>query len=248
MRKYIIAANWKMYKTDSETIKFLSEFIKKVDDVPEEREVVIAPPFTSLKTAYELIKGSKVKLAAQNMGWEVEGAYTGEISPLMLKDIGCEYVILGHSERREYAKEDDDLIARKVKLAIDNGLKPILCVGERLEEREAGNTFKVVSTQLRGGLKFIEDYTELVIAYEPVWAIGTGKTATPELAQEVHEFLRKELKTLFGDEKGDSIRIQYGGSVKPENVKELMSCADIDGALVGGASLKVDSFFKIAAF
>jgi len=248
MRKPLIAGNWKMHKTPEEARAFASQLLEELKE-EREVEVVVAPPFVSLLPVKEALGDGPIKLAAQNVHWEREGAFTGEVSPLMLKEVGCEYVIVGHSERRGYFGETDEVVNRKVKALLDVGLKPILCVGETLKEREEGKTFKVVEVQVRGGLKDLEaeEGKELVVAYEPVWAIGTGRTATPHQAQEVQAFIRKLLGGLFG-EVAREIRILYGGSVKPENIAELMAEEDIDGALVGGASLKVDSFVKIVRY
>ena len=246
-RKPLMAANWKMYKTLGETREFFEAFLPKIKDI-EDRDIVIAPPFTALALSCELVRGlDNIRIAAQNMFHEDEGAYTGEISPLMLKDIGVELVILGHSERRHIFGEGDELIGKKVQAALKHGLMPILCVGERLEEREQGLTQRVVETQLQGGLKQVSngEIENLVIAYEPVWAIGTGKTATPELAQEVHQFIREWICKKFTSTIAENLRILYGGSVKPANVAGLMAQPDIDGALVGGASLKAGDFEKI---
>ncbi len=246
-RKPLMAANWKMYKTLGETREFFEAFLPKIKDI-EDRDIVIAPPFTALALSCELVRGlDNIRIAAQNMFHEDEGAYTGEISPLMLKDIGVELVILGHSERRHIFGERDELIGKKVQAALKHGLMPILCVGERLEEREQGLTQRVVETQLQGGLKQVSngEVENLVIAYEPVWAIGTGKTATPELAQEVHQFIREWICKKFTSTIAENLRILYGGSVKPANVAGLMAQPDIDGALVGGASLKAGDFEKI---
>ncbi|WP_457678780.1 triose-phosphate isomerase [Thermovibrio sp.] len=244
MRKLLIAGNWKMHKTVPEALKLVRELKEKVGKVSD-REVLVCPPFTSLYPVGKELKGSSIKLGAQNMFYEEEGAYTGEISPVMLKDVGCSFVILGHSERRNIFKEDDELINKKVLSAVEHGLVPILCVGEKLKEREEGKTKEVVKRQVVNGLKGLRGDKEFVIAYEPVWAIGTGKSATPEMAQEVHAFIREVLKELFGEETANKVRILYGGSVKPENAKGLLSMPDIDGALVGGASLKAESFAKI---
>lgn len=213
-------------------------------------EVVLGPPFTALHAVSGAIKGSGIALAAQNMHWEPKGAFTGEVSPAMLKDAGCAYVIIGHSERRQFFGETDATVNKKLAAAYANGLIPIMCVGETLDERERGDAFKVIETQLAGGLKDVgpKQAEATVIAYEPVWAIGTGKTATPQQAQEVHAFIRGWLRKTYGDAVAGKIRIQYGGSVKPDNVKELMACEDIDGALVGGASLKADSFSALVNF
>lgn len=246
-RKPLMAANWKMYKTLGETREFFEAFLPKIKDI-EDRDIVIAPPFTALALSCELVRGlDNIRIAAQNMFHEDKGAYTGEISPLMLKDIGVELVILGHSERRHIFGEGDELIGKKVQAALKHGLMPILCVGERLEEREQGLTQRVVETQLQGGLKQVSngEVENLIIAYEPVWAIGTGKTATPELAQEVHQYIREWIGKKFTSTIAENLRILYGGSVKPANVAGLMAQPDIDGALVGGASLKAGDFEKI---
>ncbi|RLB00583.1 MAG: triose-phosphate isomerase [Deltaproteobacteria bacterium] len=244
-----IAANWKMYKTVGEAVEFVNQLTGKIDSL-EDREVVIAPPFTALYALKDLVNRPWISLAAQNCYWEEKGAYTGEISPVMLKDVGCSYTIVGHSERRQYFGEKDKDINKKLKALIKIGIKPIFCVGEKLEEREAGRTFEVVKTQMDGGLEGLDpvDIAKVVIAYEPVWAIGTGKTATPEQAQEVHGFIREHLAMLTNKNIANEIRILYGGSVKPNNVDSLMSEPDIDGALVGGASLEVDSFLRIIRF
>lgn len=245
MRRPLIAANWKMNKTIAETMDFVNVVLPSVKDV-RDADIVIAPPFTSLFAAAEKMIGSNVKLSAQNVFYEEKGAYTGEISPGMLKDAGCDYAIIGHSERRQYFHETDDVVNRKIKAARKNGLNVIFCIGETLSQREAGKTFEVLGTQITNGLKDVPAQG-IVVAYEPVWAIGTGKTATPDQAQEAHNYIRKELGKLYG-EAADSIQILYGGSVTPENVDSLMACADVDGALVGGASLKPDSFEKIVKF
>ena len=210
-------------------------------------DVIVCPPFTSLFEAHTLLKDTKVKLGAQNMYFESSGAFTGEISATMLRSVGCEYVILGHSERRTIFGETDELINNKIKKANSSGLKPIFCVGELLEEREAGVTEKIIEKQIKCGLKDTssEEMGKVIIAYEPVWAIGTGKTASPEQAQEVHKFIRSLINEKYGDSISDKIVIQYGGSVNNKNAKELLSQKDIDGALVGGASLKADAFIDI---
>jgi len=245
-RTPLIAGNWKMYKTVSEALTWVKAVLPYLPN-PDETEVAVAPPFTALYPLAEFLKESHLKLAAQDVFWEKEGAYTGEVSPTMLKDIGCEYVIIGHSERRQYFGETDEIVAKKVKAAFTYGLKPILCIGERLEEREKGETFSVVKRQLFKALTDIEKIDTLVIAYEPVWAIGTGKTALPAQAQEVHAYLRQLIAEKWG-ENANNIRILYGGSVKPENIKALMAEDDIDGVLVGGASLIADSFIKIMCY
>jgi len=245
MRDPFIAANWKMNKTISETQEFISKFIPAVKDLLDV-DIAIVPPFTSLTVAAENLKNTGVLLAAQNVFYEEKGAYTGEISPLMLIDIGCKYVIIGHSERRQYFKETDDIVNKKIKAAKKVGLGIIFCIGETFEEREAGKTFDVLGVEIEKGLGGI-DASDTIIAYEPIWAIGTGKTATTEQAQEVHSYIRERLKILYSN-KADEMRIIYGGSVTPENIDVLMACKDVDGALVGGASLKVESFTRIVTF
>ncbi len=229
------------------SVALISDLLKSLQDVKTETGVIICPPFTSLESAGTLLKNSTVKLGAQNMCSEDSGAFTGEISAGMLKSVGCEYVILGHSERRTIFNEPDELINKKVKKALDSGLYPIFCIGETLEERESGTTKDVVEKQIRGGLKGVTEaeLANIIVAYEPVWAIGTGKTATPGQAQEVHAFIRSLITELYSAETADNLTIQYGGSVKPANAKELLSQPDIDGALVGGACLKADSFTDI---
>lgn len=246
MRKKIIAGNWKMYNDLSASVELVSG-IKAGLNGTEKCEVVVCPPFTSLDTVNTLIKNSAIKLGAQNMYYEENGAYTGEISATMLRGTGCEYVIIGHSERRTIFKETDELLNKKLKKALSSSLKPIFCIGETLEEREKGVTFDIIKNQITNGLEGIpvSDFTSVVIAYEPVWAIGTGKTATPAQAQEVHQFIRGLIADLYGNDAAQNLVIQYGGSVKPENAAELLSQPDIDGALVGGACLKADSFLKI---
>jgi triosephosphate isomerase len=246
MRRPIIAGNWKMYKTPAEAVEFvtrLREATTGLDGV----EIVVAPPFPALAPVREVLAGSHIGLAAQNMFWETEGAFTGEVSPVMLAETGCRYVILGHSERRQYFGETDANVNHKVRAALEHGLVPIVCVGESLSEREAGLTEKVVTTQVEQCLAGLSSaaVAGLVIAYEPVWAIGTGRTASPDDAQEVNARIRELIGSLFGADAAALVRIQYGGSVKPDNTRELMSRPDIDGALVGGASLKVESFAGI---
>jgi triosephosphate isomerase len=245
MRKSFIAANWKMNKTIAETREFISQFVPGVKDSPDV-DIVLAPPFTSLAAAAEDLKNTNIFLAAQNIFYEEKGAYTGEISPLMLVDAGCTYVIIGHSERRQYFIETDETVNKKIKAAGKAGLGVIVCIGESLEEREAGRTFDVLLRALEKGLDGIGPQN-MVIAYEPIWAIGTGKTATPEQAQEVHAYIRQQLGVFYGN-KADELCIIYGGSVTPENVDSLMACEDVDGALVGGAGLKVESFTRIVKF
>ena len=247
VRRLLIAGNWKMHKTIPEALDLVRELKELVRDV-NDRDILVCPPFTALYPVSRELEGSNIVLGGQNMYFEEQGAFTGEISPLMLKDAGCSYVILGHSERRHIFGETDELVNKKVLSAINHGLIPILCVGELLEERESGKTQEVVEKQVREGLKGVDGDNEFVIAYEPVWAIGTGKTATPELAEEVHLFIRQVLSDMFGSEKANSVRILYGGSVKPENAAGLLNMENIDGALVGGASLKAESFAKIVKF
>ncbi|HKZ17960.1 MAG TPA: triose-phosphate isomerase [Geobacteraceae bacterium] len=249
MRKPVIAGNWKLYKTSQEAVDFVTSLIPMVKDITDV-EIIIAPVFTVLDTVRKTLKDSGLKLAAQNCFWEDEGAYTGEVSPKMLTDAGCTYVIIGHSERRQYFAETDETINKKIKAALKGGLVPIFCAGETLVEREAGETLAVLRKQIAGGLSGISaaDVDRTIIAYEPVWAIGTGKTATINQAQEAHKFIRDLLSELYGQAVSDKIRILYGGSVKPENVSGLMSQSDIDGALVGGASLKAESFASIVRF
>lgn len=234
-----------MNKTVSETREFLKSFIPMVRDI-QNVEIVIAPPFTSLSAAAGELKGSNVRLSAQDTFWEEKGAFTGQISPKMLVDAGCSYVIIGHSERRQYFHEDDALVNKKIRAAHKAGLRVIFCVGETLEEREAGRTFDIIRREIEEGLAGVGP-ENLVVAYEPVWAIGTGKTATTDQAQDVHAFIRKSLVTIYGSA-AEELRILYGGSVTPENVDSLMACMDVNGALVGGASLKPESFFKIVSF
>lgn len=249
MRRPLIAGNWKMNKTIAEAIELARE-VSCASAEAVGREVVIAPPFTALAPVSEAIKGSAVGIAGQDLFWEEKGAFTGEIAPLMLKDAGCSHVIVGHSERRQYFGETDDSVCRKVKAALSIGLKPIMCVGELLSEREEGKTFAVIERQIRGGLDSLagDQVDKVVIAYEPVWAIGTGKTATAAQAQEVHQFIRRIIAEVYGKTPAERMRILYGGSVTPENIDDLMREPDIDGALVGGASLKAESFARIINF
>lgn len=246
MRIPIIAANWKMHKNTREAEAFASEF--PLDQAFRDRiEVVICPPFTAISVVGQALRGTGIKLGAQNMHPEAKGAFTGEISPMMLRDLGCDYVILGHSERRQILREDDAFINKKVHAALQFKIKPILCIGETLEQRQQGQTQAVCRSQLRGSLAGVEPtaLTSLVVAYEPIWAIGTGVNASAEEAEATIAVIRDSLAEQFGREAADEVRIQYGGSVKPENIQQFMSQKDIDGALVGGASLEVDSFFRI---
>jgi triosephosphate isomerase len=247
MRKTVIAGNWKMNNDLKESEKLIVELKNLLQNEKPNCDVIVCPPFTSLSEASKLLNGSQVKLGAQNMHFEENGAFTGEISASMLKSVGCEYVILGHSERRHIFGEGDEVINKKIKKALSTGLIPIFCVGELLEERENGTTNDVVKRQVLKGLDGIsdEDMKNVIVAYEPVWAIGTGKTASPAQAQEVHEFIRDLIEIDYSLEVANDLVIQYGGSVKPDNAKELLSQKDIDGALVGGACLKADSFMGI---
>jgi triosephosphate isomerase len=249
MRKPFIAGNWKMHMTTSEASGLASELVascREVDGV----DIAVAPPFTALAAVGKALAGSSIGLVAQNMHWEDKGAFTGEIAPAMLTDVGCRYVILGHSERRQLFGETDEGVNRKVLAAFKHNLVPIVCVGESEEERDRGVTFVVVDRQVTGALKDVaaSQMAKVVVAYEPIWAIGTGRTATPEQAQEVHQTIRAKLAELFGNEAAAGVRILYGGSVKPDNVDSLMAEADIDGALVGGASLKATSYVRICRF
>jgi len=248
MRSYFIAGNWKMHKTLAESVAFAKELKDKLAGCKE--KLLVAPAFTSLAAVSEVLKGSNIMLGAQNMGPEEQGAHTGEVSVLMLKDLGVQAVILGHSERRHSYLEDDALVNKKVLLALKHALEPILCVGETLEERESGKLESVIGRQVLEGLKGVDAAAlkAVTIAYEPVWAIGTGKTATPEDADAVHAYIRKVLSGMYGEAAAKAMCIQYGGSVKPDNVVALMAKPNIDGALVGGASLKADSFAPIASF
>ncbi len=246
MRRIFIAGNWKMHKTIGEAVDTVRKLSYEVKNITV-RDIAVCPPFTALSAVYEVIKDTNIKLGAQNLFWEEKGAYTGEISPVMLKDAGCEYVIIGHSERREYFKETDEIVHKKILAALRNELKPIVCVGEKLEEREAGDTEKVVEKQVRGAFSGLNSnqMSKITIAYEPVWAIGTGKTATPEDANKVQKFIRNLISEMFDTALAENIRILYGGSVKPGNAKDLLAQEHIDGALVGGASLNPQDFSAI---
>ena len=247
MRKLIIGGNWKMNRgTPLDTTAMLKKLIPSVKKV-ENVDIIIAPPFTALVSAVEIAKKSNVKIGAQNMYFEKAGAYTGEISPLFLKEIGIEYVILGHSERRDIFKESDELINKKLKTALSMKLNPIVCIGEHLKEREAGKTKEIIHNQINETFKNLtrEELMRSVIAYEPIWAIGTGKTATPEQAEEIHLFIREILELKYDSETSNAIRIQYGGSINSTNAKELFEKENIDGGLVGGASLEADSLAAI---
>jgi triosephosphate isomerase (TIM) len=246
MRKPIIAGNWKMNKTVAEAVALVEDIKRDLADC-KDAEVVLCPPFTALAAVSETITGTHIDLGAQNMHWEASGAYTGEVAPGMLRELFCHYVIVGHSERRTYFGETDEIVNKKVHAALAANLRPIVCVGELLEERDAGQTAAVVETQVRGSLAGLtaRQWTDVVIAYEPVWAIGTGRTATPEQAQEVHALIRGVVRDLADASLADSVRIQYGGSMKPANAKELLAQPDIDGGLIGGAALEARSFVDI---
>ena len=247
MRKPIIAGNWKMHKTIAEALEFVNDVKDKVSN--NEVEAVICAPFTLLKDLKEATKGTNIKIGAQNMHFEEVGAFTGEISPLMLKELDMDYVVIGHSERRQYFNETNETVNKKVLKALEVEINPILCVGETLEEREAGNTKNICKVQVEKALENVskEDLAKVVIAYEPIWAIGTGKTATSEDANDVISYIREVIANLYGELASD-VRIQYGGSVKPSNVTEIMSQSDIDGALVGGASLQANDYVELVNF
>jgi triosephosphate isomerase len=249
MRIPIIAGNWKMHKSVKEALSLVEELCPLVDGIPH-IEVVVCPPYTALYPVGGALAGKPVKLAAQDVFWEKQGAFTGQISPGMLVDAGCQYVIIGHSERRQYFGETDETVNKKIKAALAHGLTPILCVGETLEQREDGETELVVARQIDGGLTGLkqEQVAGMVVAYEPVWAIGTGRTASAEDANSVCDYIRRRIANLFGMETAQQVRIQYGGSVKPESIAELMAQSDIDGALVGGASLDAVTFSKIVKY
>ncbi|MDD2595123.1 MAG: triose-phosphate isomerase [Bacteroidales bacterium] len=248
MRRKIVAGNWKMNTTVAEGVDLAKSLVAKIKEVPSDVNLIIAPPFTHLVSVAQVISGSKIALSAQNCADEIKGAYTGEVSVSMLKSAGCAYTILGHSERREYYGETSSKLVKKIKLALNEGVMPIFCVGEKLEERNAGKHFVIIGAQLSEVLFELtpEEMAHVVIAYEPVWAIGTGVTATSEQAQEIHAFIRKEIAGRFGDSIANDTSILYGGSCKPSNAKELFACKDIDGGLIGGAALKADDFIAIA--
>jgi len=249
MPRPLIAGNWKMHMTIGEAVTHARQLRERFSP-PIDRDVMIAPPFTALRAVSEALSGSLIGLGAQNVSDEPKGAFTGEISAGMLADAGCRYVIVGHSERRRLFGEDDALINRKLKAVLAAGLIPILCVGETLDQREAGAAFPVIEEQVNAGLKNLEagDIGPCIVAYEPVWAIGTGRTATPDQAEEVHAFIRSRVSARFGETAAADLRILYGGSVTPENIDRLMECPSIDGALVGGASLSVESFSRIVRY
>ncbi|HWP45222.1 MAG TPA: triose-phosphate isomerase [Blastocatellia bacterium] len=247
MRKPLIAGNWKMYKTIGEALDFI-QVLKPVVVAMTHCDIMVAPPFTALKLIADRVEGSNIRVGAQDVAAEPgPGAYTGEVSADMLRDAGASYVIIGHSERRQYYGETDESVNRKLMQSLKAGLIPIVCVGERIEQRDAGLAEKVVAEQLSAGLRnlTVPEASRIIIAYEPVWAIGTGRTATPETAEQMHAFIRGRIREMFGDEVAGQLKILYGGSVKPDNIAALMNEADIDGALVGGASLDADSFARI---
>ena len=248
MRKKIVAGNWKMNTTVAEGLALAKGIVEKVEEVPADVTLVVAPPFTHLTTVAQVLEETPIRLSAQNCADEPKGAFTGEVSAAMLKDAGCAYTILGHSERREYYGETSAKLVKKMALAFENGLDVIFCVGEKLAERQEGNHFDVVATQISEVLFTLtaEQMAHVVVAYEPVWAIGTGVTATAAQAQEIHGFIRNTLAAHFGEEVAESTTILYGGSCKPSNAKELFACPDIDGGLIGGASLKAGDFVAIA--
>jgi triosephosphate isomerase len=250
MRRPLIAGNWKMYKTIQEALDFAQEF-KPLVVAATHCDIVLAPAFTAIKPMADRLEGSNVYLSSQDVAQEAgPGAFTGEVSAAMIKDAGARYAIAGHSERRQYYGETDQTVNQKVNAALGAGLMAICCVGEKLEERDSGRAEEVVSKQVSGGLRnlTVDDASRIIIAYEPVWAIGTGRTATPEMAEQMHAFIRSRVREMFGDRVAEGMRILYGGSVKPDNIAALMGEADIDGALVGGASLEADSFARIVNF
>jgi len=246
-RKLIVAGNWKMNKTASEGKALVDALKSEIEGICPCAEIVVCPPFTTLYSVVEAAKGTRIKVGAQNIHWAENGAFTGEISAAMLKEAGVEYVIIGHSERRQYFGETDETVNSRLKAALAAGLKPIVCIGELLEEREGGRTETVLERQVKGAFAGIsaEDAAKVVLAYEPVWAIGTGKTATPEVAEATHAFIRGVVKALYGEAIAEGMTIQYGGSMKPANAKELVAQKDIDGGLIGGAALKADSFAEL---
>jgi triosephosphate isomerase (TIM) len=250
MRRPLIAGNWKMYKTTSESVEFVRAF-KPLVIASTHCDIVLAPPFTSIRPVADRLEGSNIGVASQNVATEIEfGAFTGEVSARMVKDAGASYAIIGHSERRQYFNETDETVNKKIRAALQSDLLPIVCVGERLEERDANRAEEVVGAQLAGGMRNLtaSDASRIITAYEPVWAIGTGRTATPETAEQMHAFIRSRVREMFGDTVAEEMRILYGGSVKPDNIASLMDETDIDGALVGGASLDPGSFAKIVSY
>jgi triosephosphate isomerase (TIM) len=250
MRRYLMVGNWKMHKTVAEAVELATVIRAGLEARPPDVDVVVCPPFTALHAVAQVLKGSRVALGAQNMHWEREGAFTGEVSAVMLKDVGCQYVILAHSERRQLFGDTDEGASRKSRAAIDHGLTPLICVGETLAERESSRTLEIIGQQVEKVLRQLtpEEVARGVVCYEPVWAIGTGRAATPQEAEEVHSFIRKRVATSHGEAPADALRILYGGSVKPDNAAALMSEGDIDGALVGGACLQARSFLDIVGY
>jgi len=249
MRKPVIAGNWKLFKTTSEALELVNG-LKPLVKSANHCEIIVAPVFTVLQSVKQAISGSNINLSGQDCFWEEEGAFTGEVSPRMLVDAGCSHVIIGHSERRQFFGETDETVNKKLKAALKSGLIAVICIGETLAERESDKTYEVLRTQVSGAMAGIEgaELKSITIAYEPVWAIGTGKTATDQQAQEAHAYIRTLFAELYGPNVAQGLRILYGGSVKPENIKGLMNQPDIDGALVGGASLKADSFAEIVHY
>ena len=249
MRRPVIAGNWKMYKTQAEARSYFSAFVPLVQN-SNHCDIIVAPAFTALAASVEAVKGTAISISAQDMHGEPEGAFTGEVCAAMLVEVGCRAVIIGHSERRQFFGETDESANIKVKAALAAGLTPILCVGELLADREGGRTEQVLARQFTGGVAALTgaEFSRIILAYEPVWAIGTGRTATPEIAAEAHRFLRQQAATIFSPERAAGLRILYGGSVKPDNIKGLMAQVEIDGALVGGASLKAEAFASIVNF
>ncbi len=245
-RKKVIAGNWKLHKSNGEAQQLANQIKIRSTDI-KNADIILCPPYTALTVVHEVVKGTSIGLGAQNMYWEKSGAFTGEINAEMIKSTGAGYVIIGHSERRQFFGETDETVNKKIYSALEEGLKPIVCVGESLEQRESGITAQIIETQINGALAGLtsQQMDEIIIAYEPVWAIGTGKTASPEQAQEVHAQIRSLVNKQFGDDVSSKIRIQYGGSVKAENAEILLSQPDIDGALVGGACLKAETFLPI---
>lgn len=248
-RRPLIAGNWKLNKTETEAVDTARDLLERVAGVIDV-DTMIAPPFTALSAVAKVVQGANVALGAQNIFWEDEGAYTGEISPAMLTAAGCTYVIIGHSERRQYFGETDQTVNKRIRAAVNHGLIPVLCVGESEAERDAEETFSVLDRQMENGLEGLTagELDNLVVAYEPVWAIGTGKAATSDQAQEVHQYLRSRLVKMYGDTLAKQTKILYGGSVNPNNVKELMAKPDVDGALVGGASLSAETFSRLVCY
>jgi triosephosphate isomerase (TIM) len=250
MRRYLMAGNWKMHKTVAEAVELASAIRAGLESRPPQMDVVLCPPFTALQAVAQVLKGTRIALGAQNMHFENQGAYTGEVSPVMLRDVGCSFVILGHSERRQMFGETDDGVGDKARAAIAHDLTPLICVGETLSERESGRTLEIVERQVESALRHLgaEQAGRIVISYEPVWAIGTGHAATPEQAEVVQAFIRKLVKISHGEGPAEGLRVLYGGSVKADNIGALMAQGDIDGALVGGACLQADSFLKIIRY